>query len=163
MDSAIENSIPLVSTLISREMRKGNYDAELSASELLDAKEQIKRLRIRLVRDGDINSIICRPEFKGCGIVDKCEGDILIENTLYEIKAGERPFRSIDLRQVLTYLALNRISESVGIDSIGVVNPRVGISFEMSVDEFSFEISGRDAVSLMDSIVYGMSSGDVSR
>jgi hypothetical protein len=163
IDLAIERSVDLVSDLVFQEMRTGNYDKILSEIETSDVKIQVERLSWKLLRNHKITEVSCRPGFMGCGIVDKCAGDVLIKNTLYEIKAGDRFFRSIDFRQVLIYLALNRVGNPQSIENIGLVNPRVGISFEMSVEEFSFEISGRDSISLMDSVVYGMSSGDVSR
>ena len=160
---AIEKAAKLVSRQASREFLEGNYDPNLSEIETSDIEEQIDRLYWKLVESRGVEAVTSRPQFKGCGIVDKCEGDLLIQKTLFEIKAGDRPFRAIDLRQLLTYLALNRASGSPSIEGIGLVNPRVGVSFEMLVDEFSFEVSGRDPASLMESVVYGMSSGDISR
>lgn len=135
----------------------------LSKNEANDAAEQIRRLHQRLSIVEGFSSIECRPIFPGCGIVDKCEGDIAIGGILFEIKAGDRPFRSVDLRQLLTYLTLNYAGGSRSFRAVGLVNPRVGISFEMGVDEFCFEVGGRHPTQLFEFIAYSLSSGDVSR
>lgn len=64
-------------------------------------------------------SIDIRPMFPGCGFVDASTGDVHSYGTLYEGKSGERAFRSIDVRQLLTYVALSKASGSWDIDRIG--------------------------------------------
>jgi hypothetical protein len=49
-----------------------------------------------------------QPKFPGCGIIDTCFGDVCFGDTLYEVKAGDRTFRSTDLRQLLIYAALSK-------------------------------------------------------
>jgi hypothetical protein len=68
-----------------------------------------------------------RPTFKGCGILDSCEADILCGDTLIEVKAGDRTFRAVDLRQVLAYCALNHVDKQYKIEGIAIVNPRHGV------------------------------------
>lgn len=143
--------------------REGNYFPALSEDEVNDVTEQVFRLQRRLVLARASRKIVCRPSFLGCGIIDRCEGDVLAGNTLFEIKAGDRSVRSIDLRQILTYLALNHAGSTKLIDTIGLINPRIGISFEMPIDIFCFELSGRHATELLDFIVHNITSGDISR
>lgn len=142
-----------------------NVDNELglSAEEVGDIREQVQRLQIRLTRYGRLVDIQCKPSFPGCGMVDRCEGDILVGAALIEIKAGDRPFRSVDLRQVLTYLVLNHAGRVRLLETVGLVNPRTGTSFEIGVEEFCFEVGGRHSSELFEFIAYAMSSGDVSR
>ena len=104
-----------------------------------------------------------RPVFFGCGYIDESEGDILSGSSLFEVKSVDRPFRSTDIRQLITYCALNHSSQQYHIDSIGVFNPRRGTYFDIPVDEVAQEISGRSSQELFDSIVYAVSSGDISR
>lgn len=106
---------------------------------------------------------VTRPLFHGCGYIDTSEGDILSGACLFEVKAVDRPFRSADVRQLVTYCALNHSSRQFELESIGVFNPRRGIYFEMSIDEVSREISGRSGQELFDSIIHAISSGDISR
>ncbi len=62
-----------------------------------------------------IRTIRVSPRFEGCGWLDECEADFLTSNVLVEVKAGDRAFRSIDLRQVLIYCALNFASKKYDI------------------------------------------------
>ncbi len=138
-------------------------ESDLSSGERLDVQRQVKRLIRRLCRPKLPEPFILNPEFPGCGIVDTCYGDVLAENTLYEIKAGDRGFLSIDIRQLLIYVALNRASGRYRVVSIGLVNPRMGVSFEANIDELSARISGQTSSDLLDLILYAVSSGEVSR
>ena len=81
---------------------------------------------------------------------------------LWEIKAGDRKFRSVDLRQVIVYAALNRASDQHDIKGLGLVNPRMGISFKAELDEFCLEMSGKPSGELLGEVVYYISSGDIS-
>jgi hypothetical protein len=143
--------------------RDNDYEGALSEEEVRDAQEQVRRIARCVSRFGDLKLAVCRPKFPGCGIVDNCEGDIILATALFEIKAGDRPFRSVDLRQVLTYATLNHTSQAYQIDQIGIINPRVGISFVCGLDDLCFQSSGRRAPQLLDAIAYGIASGEVSR
>ncbi len=112
----------------------------------------------------DYSHLSLEPVFPGCGIVEECRGDVIADETLLEIKAGDRPFRSMDVRQVLTYLALNHAAADLwSIQMVSLLNPRVGIVFSQTVDELCFGVSGIDRSQLLDTIVYEMSRADVSR
>lgn len=153
---AAENEIYLAAA---PELQETDYRPPLSPDERSDADSQVRRVLHTLGK----KKCLCRPQFQGCGIVDRCEGDLLVEGELVELKAGDRRFRSIDFRQVLTYLALNHASREHAIDSVALMNPRVGISVRLPTSKFCYEISGRDASQLLDTIAYTMFSGDISR
>jgi hypothetical protein len=131
--------------------------------EVGDATEQYKRLWRELTYRTSIDGVIVRPKFFGCGIIDACYGDAIVGGTLFEVKAGERGFRSIDIRQLLTYAALNHISRGYEIRCVGLINPRTGISFEMNLDDVCFEVSGMGAPDMLSKVVQVISSGDISR
>lgn len=103
------------------------------------------------------------PRFPGCGFVDESQGDILVGNTLYEIKSAARTFRLVDFRQLLVYLALNISSQTYEISNIGLFNPRTGDYVEIAVQEFAQSISGKHATELFAEIVAFLSSGGISR
>lgn len=107
--------------------------------------------------------ITVHPKFHGCGIVDACAGDVYFDGALYEIKAGDRGFLSTDLRQLLLYAALNKASEGKIIDRIGLVNPRIGVSFVAQIRDACLEVSGRPPEDLLTEIIRVISSGDTSR
>jgi len=81
----------------------------------------------------------------------------------FEVKTVDRSFRSADLRQLLTYTALNSVSKEDDINVVGLVNPRRGLSFEMPVSEICMDISGRSAENLFSMVVQVFSSGEISR
>jgi hypothetical protein len=66
----------------------------------------------------DSGDLVLFPQFKGCGLLDGCAGDVLVGNTLYEVKAGGRFFRSIDLRRLLVYSMLYPYPAKAGCPTI---------------------------------------------
>ena len=70
--------------------------------------------------------------------------------------------RSIDLRQLLTYAALNKSSGGFELNRIGLFNPRRGIFAEFSLDEVCLGVSGTTAEILLSEIIVTISSGDMS-
>lgn len=128
-------------------------------------KEQVSELEssMRSFFNSRRSAILTRPVFQGCGYIDSSEGDIVSGSCLFEVKAVDRPFRSVDVRQLITYCALNHSSLQYTLNAMGLFNPRRGIYFEAPIDDVSREISGQSAQELFDSIVYAISSGDISR
>lgn len=107
--------------------------------------------------------VIVSPPFVGCGLLDSCNGDLLIKRQLTEIKSGDRAFRATDIRQLLAYCALNSVSHQYDIQSICLLNPRRGTYFQASLDSLSIETAGKAASELLSDIAYFLSSGDLSR
>ena len=107
--------------------------------------------------------MLIRPVFYGCGYVDSSEGDILSGQSLFEVKSVDRTFRSIDIRQLVTYVALNSLSRLYSIEKLGIFNPRRGVYVEMPVDTICYEISGQSSQELFDAVIHAISSGDISR
>jgi hypothetical protein len=135
----------------------------LNSEEMLDAREQLRRLRIFFQNQSKGAALELSPTFAGCGIIDTCNGDICFDDVLFEIKAGDRNFRSIDLRQALVYAALNYMQPKRRIACIGLFNPRMGISFSMGLDELCLEVSGHSASHTLSEIIRVISSGEMSR
>lgn len=98
-----------------------------------------------------------RPLFKGCGIVNECEGDAIWANTLIEVKAVKRKFFTSDLRQMLVYLALRRADSKPMFSRLLLINPRQGIAKFVSTKSMALEVSGMDLHTLLDEIVLYMS------
>ena len=93
------------------------------------------------------------PTFPGCGWLMECAGDVLSGATLYEVKAGERGFRSIDMRQTLIYCALNFAAKRYDIAAVCLVNPRLGIVVEEDLEHLCGAASGAPAVEVLAAIV----------
>ncbi len=132
-------------------------------SEIDDLTEQVRRLRLFFSRTSEGHPIEINPQFPGAGIIGSCEGDIYFNSTLFEVKAGQRMFRSVDLKQLLTYGALNNASRLRPLNHLGLFNPRMGVSFIAALDDICLEISGCMAAELLPEITRVISSGDISR
>ena len=157
-------SVKAARTLISRMRGVVQEDvADPTEEELDDSANQANRLErfFRAVSSG--NSIEVSPVFAGCGIIDECVGDVYFSNTLYEVKAGARLFRSIDVRQLLTYAALNKAATGRSLTEIGLFNPRSGVAFTAPLEEICVEVAGLKADELLGEIIRVISSGDTSR
>ncbi len=101
-------------------------------------KEQSKRL----ISTYSGKKLIFEPQFGGCGIIANCQGDLLYENVLCEIKAGERNIQSSDIKQLLVYCALNWLSdEKIEIEKIEIFNPRQGIYWNSTLINLMENIS----------------------
>lgn len=161
IDAAVAS---VVSLAAHREVRAGDKSEEsLAADELLDIEEQCNRLLRMFSFNRPADALVTEPIFPGCGIVDTCKGDVIVSNTLFEVKAGDRKFLSVDIRQLITYATLNQISKRFRIDGIGLFNPRVGTSVTISVDDLCFEVSGKRSDELFSQIASVISSGEISR
>jgi hypothetical protein len=139
-----------------------DLDAELDDNETSTIIDIYRRL-IRYFPKTSGRELVVRPVFPGCGFIDESEGDVVYGNTLYEIKTVDRNFRSVDLKQVISYAALNKMSEVYEVRSIGLYNPRRGTEIVMDIDSISFEISGLSASELVEFIIYSITSGEISR
>lgn len=149
--------------IIQIEGRDDGCKDDPSDEERRDLEEQYRRLQAFFLRDRSVDQITVNPAFRGCGIIDTCSGDVLAGDTLWEVKAGDRDFRSIDLRQLITYAALNYISRSYHIERVGLFNPRVGIFFEVRLDDLCVEIGGMGSADMLAAVSYAISSGEISR
>jgi len=139
-----------------------SVDGELNEAERNDSLEQYRRL-VEILGGASLSRLIMEPAFPGCGILDSCTGDVISGATLYEIKAGERYFRSVDVRQVITYAALNYSAQKHSIRRVGLINPRMGVGFEMDIEGICQEAAGKSANALLSEIVHHLSSGELSR
>lgn len=129
-----------------------------------EQKREIGEIASRLCNFFTVRgSAIPRPVLPGCGFIDRAEADIIYNSTIFEIKTVDRGFRSNDIRQLITYAALNKLSKSYLAERVGLLNPRAGTFFELDIDIVSREISGKSSSELFDDIYEVISSGGISR
>jgi hypothetical protein len=98
------------------------------------------------------------PVFQGCGRLESCRGDIINGAILVEVKAGDRNFRVVDVRQVITYLALNFASKQYSLSKVAFINPRICKSYECGIDNLVEHSSGRKAVEVFEDIIEFLSA-----
>lgn len=107
--------------------------------------------------------VITSPFFVGCGILDHCWGDIIVGDTLFEIKAVDRNFQAPDMRQLLTYLVLNYASKNYNIKRIGLLNPRRCVFYWDNVNSAVAKISGESFDWVANETINLLSGGDLSK
>ena len=93
------------------------------------------------------------PEFEGAGIINKCNGDVASETEIFEIKGGDRNFRSVDYRQVAIYATLHYATCGKVFDQISLVNPRRGIVVRVPTETFTSEVAGKSPVPFFHSLI----------
>lgn len=144
--------------------RSKNESAELTSEEVRTVAV-IEESLVAFVqkRTTPSTSVIFEPAFPGCGLLNASFGDLLIDDTLYEVKAGDRQFRSTDLRQLITYCAMNFSAKKYQIIKAGFVNPRRGIYFVLDLDTIANEIAGKSSAELFSDIIYFLSDSGISR
>jgi hypothetical protein len=143
-------------------LEKGKAVREMTAVECKDALLLATKVGDHFARFESGSVIVTRPQFVGCGILDDCEGDVLAGSTLYEIKNVDRDFRLADFRQLLVYAALNYAAKTHPIDSVALVNVRLGKRFRIGLDEFASSVAAVSQFELLNSIVSYVSSERLS-
>lgn len=129
-----------------------------TSAEVAEAFQLAQRLAACVATLEPGSKVTVRPRFSGCGVVDDCEGDLLVGDTLYEVKNVERRFRLADLRQLLVYCALNSTSSTFVIRRIGLLNARAGLYYRTSLNALCLSAAGASAVTLLSEIAAYMSS-----
>jgi hypothetical protein len=82
------------------------------------------------------------PQFQGCGFLNAAEGDLGIDGTLVEVKTTTRKVAGKDLRQLITYLALDSSAGRQRWSHVAVFNPRRATFHRAEVDALLLRISG---------------------
>lgn len=89
-----------------------------------------------------VGNIDFGPRFQGCGFLNAAEGDLGIDGTLVEVKTTTRKVGGKDLRQLITYLALDAGAGRHRWNHISVFNPRRGTLHSAEADALLLRISG---------------------
>ena len=116
-------------------------DLELSEFECEEINKICNNV-IEFINSFRSEKVIFKPKFKGYGFISDLTGDLLIDDTLFEIKSVNRNFISNDLKQLFLYLALNHMSKVKKIEFAGLYNPRKGIYSKFKVNEFVSALAG---------------------
>ena len=171
-DSSFLRSFDLTEAILSASLKEASsqldvyepcLNSALNADEKADLRTQYARL-VEFFRPLlNARKITAKPFFPGCGIVDGCYGDLCTASELFEIKAGDRTFRSSDLRQLIIYLSLKKQKTNVTFSHVSLFNPRAGISFRCSTEDLCFEMSGRQARDLLSEVIESFSGNGISR
>lgn len=149
VDLCIKNAISHISTL--RQFSR-NPPKPPNSNGLEEAYKLAERLSI-FFDSLSPTHIYGSPAFSGCGLVERCFGDVICDSTLFEIKAGDRGFRSADFRQLLCYCALNYASKTYEISEVCLLNPRSGLYVRTELERLCRRLSGRTSMEVLADIV----------
>jgi hypothetical protein len=87
------------------------------------------------------------PTFPGAGFLNSTEGDIGVGNCLVEVKTTTRKPTGRDLRQLITYAALDANAGRNRWTHFGLFNPRRGTLHHANIDALLLRLSGGKASS----------------
>lgn len=93
-----------------------------------------------------------QPRVAGTGLLQACHPDALRGDELIEVKMSKSSFRSSDIRQAVVYAALMQAEGGRNIQSISLVNPRLGVTWHFALDVLARETAGCPAGLLLDRI-----------
>jgi hypothetical protein len=132
-------------------------NSDLNSNEIEIIKEISKRLFEKYIKK---NKLLVSPKFNGCGMLFSSYGDLIYnDNTLVEVKAGDRNFNTKDLRQLYTYVALNYASTNVIFENIELFNPRTGKLWKENIEVVSNSISEYSTIEIIDEILKFIQDG----
>jgi hypothetical protein len=124
------------------------YEGRKPAFTSLTSEEVFEGARIAQNYDGlyrafpiDTEFEFC-PRFPGAGFLSTAEGDLGIGDTLVEIKTTTRHVAGKDIRQLLTYLALDSNGGRQRWTHLAVFNPRLATLHRAEVDALILRLSG---------------------
>ena len=136
----IERCLGSANKLASRNHPDADAITKIKGSELDESQQLAENIIGFANHYGD--DIEFSPQLKGYGALGKCEADISIGDTLFEIKTVNRTFRAKDLKQLFLYLALQFVTGKKRWTNAGLYNPRKNLYCEFSIEGLIGSLSG---------------------
>ena len=121
---------------------KPNVMGSLQSTELLQGQTLTKNYASLFHACRPTTHIEFGPRFQGCGFLNAAEGDLGIDGTLVEVKTTTRRISGSDLKQLITYLALDAGADNHRWNRVAIFNPRRGTYHRAEVDALLLRISG---------------------
>lgn len=98
------------------------------------------------------------PLIPGSNKLSRCEADLAVAKNLIEIKTASRRFRTVDLRQLLLYLALDWVGGEPRWTRGCLVNPRRAEWADFDVDWLMRRLTGRPAADVFRDLIDAFNS-----
>jgi len=117
----------------------------LNQDELAEGIKLAKNYEIFLLIFDESSEVEFSPKISGSGFLSNCEGDISIGSTLFEVKTVNRNLAGKDIRQLITYLALQASTSKRRWNKAGFLNPRKTVYHIFDIDDLIYQISGGKA------------------
>jgi hypothetical protein len=150
-------------------------EAALRASEYLDFHHRLPLNNLEQAEVIEINRRLTQytegipgglefmPHLAGHGMIGECYADLVVGETLVEVKYVDRSFRSTDFRQLLCYCGLRHFMGGGDYVYAALFNPLRGTAILIEVEELVVQASGRLPSELYLDMSYVLSSGEISR
>ncbi|MET7969015.1 hypothetical protein [Micromonospora sp. NPDC005305] len=143
---------------------------QLDQDEIEVALMLAQRLNSYCTLTHTFTSIEVEPSLPGCGWISGGLPDLIANDyssgisikTLVEVKAVNRPFRSVDLRQMVAYVVLYFAAHQRIPDALAVVNPVKGVALEVGVSEFFADVVGVPSSEVINNLLVDWSTAGVS-
>jgi hypothetical protein len=161
LSAAVKNCVPNAFEYINRLP----FSSEISIADVgADCTNEAHNLVSNLLKFFPLGgNYVLRPQFNGCGLLSACEGNLISDGCLYEVKAGDRPFRISDIRQLLVYAALAHAKNALDFDQIGLCNPRKGLIWIMPLDSVCQAVSGQRSSDVLSSLALHFESNHTTQ
>jgi hypothetical protein len=109
--------------------------------------EQVKALSIPL------RGAVYNPVFGGYGLITGSDGDLLVNETLYDIKCSVDGFDGDAVRQLLGYCALSILNNrSLAIQRVGLISIRRGFVWQADVESLCWTVGATSLARLTDAL-----------
>lgn len=172
--SAAKPHIPTATDRARQRLREVSDQVDLGGP--LDAREAEMSVKLahriehysRTVRP--LLQIEIEPTLPGCGWLSGGRPDIFamavdtdsLRSALIEVKTVNRPYRSVDLRQLVVYIVLYYSAHKRIPEIMAIVNPLLGTSLEVTVEEFFSDVVGASASDVVNHLAIDWSTAGVS-
>ena len=151
--SEVQEDVSAATSFIERFRKQGRGPLAIPRdTEIREATALAERMADFFQKAAD-GPLLLQPTFPGCGWLSECQGDVFSSNVLFELKSGTRPFRMLDIKQVLIYCALDFSRNVYDIKDICLVNPRTGSYFSVPINSLCELVAGRSSVDVLGDIV----------
>jgi len=141
---------------------QGQGAEDLEGMEVAQIKSMLRVYRAYFLARSDKGVVWFEPEYSGAGFIPSCFGDFRIGSQLVEVKAVARNLHAIDIKQLVTYLALQWARDRTFDRRVEIFNPRRALTYNFDVIELIDSASGgREFYDVFESIVLAMCSRGV--
>jgi hypothetical protein len=149
IEEAISRCEAATSSYIAR-FRRSDGDPEFIVSDVATVDDEVRRDAQIQCRQLDLfcstlpkySIIKIEPIIPGCGIIDNCRGDLMVNDDLYESKSRVGQIEQSDIRQLLTYAILLSIASPERVSGIGILNPFRGTRSILEISDAVHIVSG---------------------
>ena len=122
---------------------KYNKDELILNESEIEQVIQLSNNFLSFIASHNATTVNFKPSLKGFGFIPDLEGDVSIDDILYEVKTVKRNFKTSDLKQLSIYLALRQVDDNhKSWEYAGLYNPRTGAYSKFKVSSFISSVTG---------------------